>query len=72
MGLSCAGAQYGGFLTTCNYSKSCLIDMCNREYANNTSMKNGCLFLANWMNAANNPEVKFVEVECPSALSAKY
>ena len=72
MGLSCAGAQYGGFLTTCNFSKSCLIDMCNREYANNTSMKNGCLFLANWMNAANNPEVKFVEVECPSALSAKY
>jgi hypothetical protein len=72
MGLSCAGAQYGGFLTTCNYSKSCLINMCNQEYANNTSMKNGCLFLANWMNAANNPEVKFVEVECPSALSAKY
>ena len=72
MGLSCAGAQYGGFLTDCNYSKSCLIDMCNREYANNTSMKNGCLFLANWMNAANNPEVKFVEVECPSELTSKY
>lgn len=72
MGLSCAGAQYGGFLTTCNYSKSCLIDMCNREYANNTSMKNGCLFLANWMNAANNPEVKFVEVECPTELTTKY
>lgn len=72
MGLSCAGASHGGFLTTCNYSKSCLIDMCNKEYANNTNMRNGCLFLANWMNAANNPEVKFVQVECPSALTAKY
>lgn len=72
MGLSCAGASHGGFLTTCNYSKSCLINMCNQEYANNTSMRNGCLFLANWMNAANNPEVDFVQVECPSALSAKY
>lgn len=72
MGLSCAGASHGGFLTTCNYSKSCLINMCNKEYANNTNMRNGCLFLANWMNAANNPEVKFVQVECPSALTAKY
>lgn len=72
MGLSCAGEKYGGFLTTCKFDKSCLIRMCNQEYANNTSMKNGCLFLANWMNAANNPEVKFVQVECPSALTAKY
>ena len=72
MGISCAGAQYGGFLTTCNYKKDCLIDMCNKEYGNNTSLKNGCLFLANWMDAANNPEVDFVEVECPQALKDKY
>lgn len=72
MGISCAGAQYGGFLTTCNYKKDCLINMCNKEYANNTSLKNGCLFLANWMDAANNPEVDFVEVECPQALKDKY
>ena len=72
MGISCAGAQYGGFLTTCKYKKDCLINMCNQEYANNTSLKNGCLFLANWMDAANNPEVDFVEVECPQALKDKY
>ena len=72
MGISCAGAQYGGFLTTCNYKKDCLIQKCNSEYANNTSLKNGCLFLANWMDAANNPEVDFVEVECPQALKDKY
>ena len=72
MGISCAGAQYGGFLTTCNYDKGCLINMCNSEYANNSSLKNGCLFLANWMDAANNPEIEFVQVECPSALTAKY
>ena len=72
MGISCAGAQYGGFLTTCNYKKDCLIEMCNKEYGNNTSLKNGCLFLANWMDAANNPEVDFVEVECPQALKDKY
>lgn len=71
MGISCAGAQYGGFLTSCNYDKSCLIQKCNSEYKNE-SLKNGCLFLANWMDAANNPEVEFVEVECPQALQDKY
>lgn len=71
MGISCAGAQYGGFLTTCNYDKSCLIKMCNSEYSNE-SLRNGCLFLANWMEAANNPEIEFVQVECPAALAAKY
>ena len=72
MGISCAGAQYGGFLTTCSYKKDCLINMCNQEYGNKPSLKEGCLFLANWMNAANNPEVDYVEVECPSELEAKY
>lgn len=72
MGISCAGAQYGGFLTTCNYKKDCLINMCNQEYSSKPSLKAGCLFLANWMNAANNPEVDYVEVECPSELTAKY
>jgi len=57
MGISCAGAQYGGFLTTCSYKKDCLINMCNQEYGDKPSLKEGCLFLANWMNAANNPEV---------------
>ena len=72
MGISCAGAQYGGFLTTCNYKKDCLINMCNQEYSSKPSLKAGCLFLANWMNAANNPEVDYVEVECPSELTSKY
>lgn len=72
MGISCAGAQYGGFLTECNYKKDCLINMCNQEYSSKPSLKAGCLFLANWMNAANNPEVDYVEVECPSELTSKY
>ncbi|MCQ2121675.1 MAG: hypothetical protein MJY78_07605 [Fibrobacter sp.] len=72
MGISCAGEQYGGFLASCGYNdKDCLIRMCNSEYTNE-SLRNGCLFLANWMDAANNPEMEFVEVECPQALKDKY
>jgi len=71
MGISCKGAQYGGFLTTCNYDKSCLINMCKQEYSN-ANLQKGCLFLAEWMDAANNPAIEFVQVECPAALEAKY
>ncbi len=71
MGISCAGAQYGGLLTTCNGDKSCLIQKCNSEYTN-TNLKNGCLFLANWLDAADNPHHSFKQVVCPSELMQKF
>jgi len=71
MGISCAGAQYGGLLTTCNGDKSCLIEKCNSEYSN-TNLKNGCLFLANWLDAADNPHHTFKQVVCPSELLQKF
>jgi hypothetical protein len=30
------------------------------------------LFLANWLDAADNPKHTFQEVECPQALKDKY
>ncbi len=80
MGLSCAGEQYGGLLATCEKAgggdakiKSCLIESCNREYANKSQAKEGCLFMANWMNAAStNPKHDYVEVECPAELANRW
>lgn len=80
MGLSCAGEQYGGLLATCEKAgggdakiKSCLVESCNREYANKPQAKEGCLFMATWMNAAStNPRHTYVEVECPAELAAKW
>lgn len=80
MGLSCAGEQYGGLLATCEKVgggdakiKSCLVESCNREYANKPQAKEGCLFMATWMNAAStNPRHTYVEVECPAELAAKW
>src|SRR5574344_36019 len=80
MGLSCAGEQYGGLLSDCekasNYNastyKSCLISKCNSEYSNNAQAKQGCLFLANWMEAAGNPNVTYVQVNCPQELINNY
>src|SRR5574344_1083668 len=80
MGLSCSGAQYGGLLSDCetssNYNastyKSCLINKCNSAYANNAQAKEGCLFLANWMEAAGNPNLTYVQVNCPQELINNY
>lgn len=80
------GEQYGGLLSDCEREvgynksgsaltsarKSCLTTKCNTVFANDSQAKQGCLFLANWMNAAGNPNHTYQEVECPAALKAQY
>ncbi len=80
MGWGSQGARYGGLLTECEESsgykastyKSCLTDKCNKSFANDPEAKQGCLFLANWMNAAGNPLHEYKEVECPKELLDKF
>lgn len=80
MGWGSQGEQYGGLLSQCekssNYNagkyKSCLTEKCNSSFANDPVAKEGCLFLANWMNSAGNPEHTYKEVECPDVLKQKY
>ena len=38
----------------------------------NFQAKKGCMFLAEFMHAAGNPEHNYVEVECPDVLKDKY
>lgn len=74
------GKQYGGLLSDCEESsgynassyKSCLTQKCNSVFSNNSKAKEGCLFLANWMEAAGNPNHNYKEVECPAQLLEKY
>jgi hypothetical protein len=72
------GEQYGGLLADCeresNYDasryKACLTTKCN--IFTNSTLKEGCLWLANWMEAANNPNILYKQVECPQYLVDKY
>ncbi len=72
---------YGGLLSDCeaevNYAegnarKDCLTKKCNSAFANDAEAKEGCLFLATWMEAAGNPNHTYKEVECPQALKNKF
>ena len=80
------GDQYGGLLTNCenevgwnvdsntlyNERKKCLTNKCNSIFSNNDKAKKGCLFLADFLEAAGNPLHSFREVECPQVLKDNY
>jgi hypothetical protein len=77
---------HGGLLTKCEeevgYSgddqtiytkrKQCLVEKCNSIFAKDSEAKAGCLFLADFMEAAGNPLHTYKEVECPDVLKQKY
>ncbi len=79
MGWGNTGKQYGGLLAECEgdsqgYSaqKECLEKKCEKAFANDAKAKEGCMFLATWMEAAGNPIHEYKEVECPAGLKAMY
>ena len=80
------GQQYGGLLADCESSvgysysediiyekrKECLTNKCNTVFANKATAREGCLFLANFLESAGNPLHNFKEVECPQVLRDRY
>lgn len=78
-------ARDGGFLKSCggdqklessaavSQVQSCLEQKCRSKFANKSDAMAGCLFHAQWLMAANNPQFTFQELEsCPSELEARY
>ena len=55
-----------------NLRKNWLVNKCKKEFATHADGLAGCLFLANYMEAAGNPQHDYVEVECPDFMKAKY
>ena len=67
------GAPVGGLLTDCGAGNAdCLREKCNEAFENEELARKGCLFLADFMNAADNPRTTYQEVECPDVLIEKY
>jgi len=76
------GAQYGGFLSACkdelgyNASleqyKSCVTNRCDSVFGERglDELQAGCHWFAEWFEAADNPALRYQEVECPAELNA--
>jgi hypothetical protein len=67
-GTSDLGAQFGGFLTSCNGNKTCVQNKCNTVFANKPDLLAGCQWFTGWFNGADNPEFTYSEVACPAAI----
>ena len=80
------GMRTGGLLFSCEIEvgyngteeemyegrKACLIEKCKNTFSQYPVLEEGCLFLANWMEAAGNPSHTYREVECPKELIERY
>lgn len=74
------GRRWGGLLNSCilgerkipRLLKECLENKCNETFSDNETLKSGCNFFADWMEAADNPTLFYKEVECPQYLIDNY
>jgi len=69
------GENHGGFVSTCGHGNvACVVEKCNSVFAGagREDLRDGCLFYANWLGAANNPNVTWKTVTCPQALLSWY
>jgi hypothetical protein len=72
------GVQYGGLMLQCeqqdnyNYSQytACTIAACKSLFTMSATAEAGCEFIVNWMKGANNPNMKYTQVSCPSQLTS--
>jgi hypothetical protein len=66
------GAQYGGFLAACSGgSKSCVQQKCQSVFAGKPDLQAGCDWFLNWFNAADNPNLVFKKIACPTAITQR-
>jgi hypothetical protein len=65
------GAQYGGLLTTCKGDPTCMKGKCQSVFGNMPTLKAGCDWFTTWFSSADNPNLVFKQVSCPSQLTAK-
>jgi hypothetical protein len=63
------GTQYGGWLSECNGSASCVQQKCQAAFSNKTDLMNGCNWFLNWFGASNNPDFTYQQIACPAALT---
>lgn len=76
------GARYGGFMLACREqhgwsgpeayeaSRQCVRDRCEAVFGSRglTDLYDGCMWYINWFRAADNPEMRYQQIDCPQEL----
>jgi hypothetical protein len=66
------GVTYGGLLSECGGDCACMKGKCQSIFGNMASaIKNGCDWFTGWYSCADNPQLVYKQVSCPSQLTSK-
>jgi hypothetical protein len=65
------GAQSGGILTTCKSDKACVDQKCKAAFGDKPLLLAGCSWFSGWFSDADNPEVVYQKITCPSEITDK-
>jgi hypothetical protein len=63
--------QFGGLFAECNDNVQCTQQKCNTVFAGKPDLLAGCNWFLGWFTAADNPNINFKQVTCPSQLTQK-
>jgi hypothetical protein len=79
-GTSNLGERYGGFMLACqkqsdDYAtyRNCTKSWCSSVFSggDKTELLAGCNWLVDWLNVADNPKVKYRQVDCPQEIRSR-
>jgi hypothetical protein len=66
------GVQYGGLLSECGGDATCMKGKCSSVFGSiSSTLKAGCDWFTGWFSSADNPQLVYKQVSCPSQLSNK-
>jgi hypothetical protein len=51
--------------------KDCVSSKCGSVFSGKSDLLAGCNWFVDWFNVADDPVIKFIETDCPSAITAK-
>ncbi len=65
------GSTSGGFLTACNNDVTCAKNKCATAFAGKPGLLAGCDWFFGWFAGADNPNIVYKPVTCPSQITQK-
>jgi hypothetical protein len=65
------GATYGGLLSECNADVACTRTKCQSVFAGKTDLLAGCAWFTDCFKGADNPNIIYKQVSCPSQITSK-
>lgn len=65
------GSTNGGLLSECNNDPTCMANKCQSVFGGMSGLLAGCNWFTGWFASADNPQLIYKQVSCPSQITSK-